>query len=210
MNVVACDRWLRLVLAILAFAIGAIPVRAADNVIALKAARLFDGKSKSLVPNGVVIVRDDKVVDAGSNLAVPADAQVIDLGDATLSPAFMDAHTHLTLDYSGNYNERRLRDLDENVSQIAFECIPGARATLEAGFTTVRDVGSKITNSHDFLDVSLRNAINKGIVIGPRMLVATHGVGATGGHFDPMSGFRDMLFGRESDMTDGIADGPDE
>jgi imidazolonepropionase-like amidohydrolase len=60
------------------------------------------------------------------------------------------------------------------------------------------------------MDVSLRNAINRGIVVGPRMLVATHGIGATGGHFDPMSGFRDMLFGRDPDWTDGIADGPDE
>jgi imidazolonepropionase-like amidohydrolase len=58
--------------------------------------------------------------------------------------------------------------------------------------------------------VSLRNAINRGIVVGPRMLVATHGIGATGGHFDPMSGFRDMLFGRDPDWSDGIADGPDE
>ena len=95
--------------AILAFTIGAIPIRAADNVIALKAARMFDGKSKSLIPNGVVIVQGDKIVDVGSNLAVPSDAQVIDLGDATLAPGFMDAHTHLTLDYSGDYNVRRLK-----------------------------------------------------------------------------------------------------
>ena len=182
----------------------------APSTIVLKAARLFDGKSKTLVPNGVVIIDGNTITAAGSNLPPPNDAQIIDLGDATLSPGFMDAHTHVTLDYSGNYNERRLRDLDENVSQIAFESIPNARATLEAGFTSVRDVGSKITNSHDFLDVALRNAINKGLVVGPRMLVATHGIGATGGHFDPMGGFRDMVFGREPDWTDGIADGPDE
>ena len=186
------------------FAAGAPPT------IVLKAAHLFDGKSKTLLSNGVVIIDGNTITAVGSNLAVPNDAQVIDLGDATLSPGFMDAHTHLTLDFSGNYNERRLRDLDENVSQIAFDSIPNARATVEAGFTSVRDVGSRITNSHDFLDVSLRNAINKGLVVGPRMLVATHGIGATGGHFDPMSGFRDMVFGREPDWTDGIADGSDE
>src|SRR5881296_582166 len=210
MNVLACDRWLRLVLAILAFAIGAIPVRAADNVIALKAARLFDGKSKSLVPNGVVIVRDDKIVDVGSNLAVPADAQVIDLGDATLAPGFMDAHTHLTLDYSGDYNVRRLGELDLNVSEQAIIATAHARATVEAGFTTVRDLGSRFVGSREFVDVALRNSINKGVVVGPRMLVATKGIGATGGHFDPTAGFRDMLFGHEPDYSEGIADGPDE
>src|SRR5438046_5959107 len=210
MNVLACDRWLRLVLAILAFAIGAIPVRAADNVIALKAARLFVGKSKSLVPNGVVIVRDDKVVDVGSNLAVPADAQVIDLGDATLAPGFMDAHTHLTLDYSGDYNVRRLGERDLNVSEQAIIATAHAPATVEAGFTTVRDLGSRFVGSREFVDVALRNSINKGGVVGPRMLVATKGIGATGGHFDPTSGFRDFLFGREPDYTDGIIDSPDE
>ena len=121
----------------------------------------------------------------------------------------MDAHTHLTFDYSGNYNERRLRMLDENISQLALEMIPNARATIEAGFTSVRDVGSGFPNSHDFPDVSLRNAINKGVIPGPRMLVATHGIGATGGHFDDTNGFRDMLFGAEPDWSDGIADGPD-
>ena len=178
-------------------------------IIALKAARLFDGKSKMLLPNGVVIVEGNTITAAGSNLPVPDEAQVIDLGDATLSPGFMDAHTHLTLDYSGDYNERRLRSLSENVSQLALETIPNARATLEAGFTSVRDVGGEFPNSHDFPDVSLRNAINEGIVPGPRMLVATHGIGATGGHFDGTNGYRDMIFGAEPDLTDGIADGPD-
>lgn len=180
------------------------------GVIALKAARLFDGKAKTLIQNAVVLVQGNKILDVGSNLQIPANAQVIDLGDATLSPGFMDAHTHLTLDFSGNYNERRLHDLDLNVSEFAYESMGYARATLEAGFTSVRDVGSRITNTHDFPDVSLRNAINRGLVTGPRMLVATHGIGATGGHFDPFNGFRDMLFGREPDWTDGIVDGPEE
>jgi len=183
---------------------------AADQVIALKAARLFDGKSKALLPNGVVIVQGDKIVDVASNLPIPNGAQVIDLGDVTLSPGFMDAHTHLTLDFSGNYNERRLKELDLNVSEQAIKATVYARATLEAGFTTVRDLGSRFVGSREFVDVALRNSINKGVVVGPRMLVATKGVGATGGHFDPTSGFRDLLFGREPDASEGIADGPDE
>jgi len=181
-----------------------------ETVVALKAARLFDGKSKTLLTNGVILVEGGKIRDVGGNIQIPAEAQVIDLGDATLSPGFIDAHTHLTMDFSGNYNERRLKELDKTISEMALDCVPNARATVEAGFTTVRDVGSRSTNSHDFMDVGLRNAINRGIIVGPRMLVATHGIGATGGHFDPMSGFRDMLFGREPDWTDGIADSPDE
>jgi imidazolonepropionase-like amidohydrolase len=181
-----------------------------QTTIVLKAARMFDGKSKALVSNGVVIVQGDKIVDAGSNLATPSGAQVIDLGDATLSPGFMDAHSHLTLDYSGDYNQRRLHELDQNVSEQAIRATTFARATVEAGFTTVRDLGSRFIGSREFVDVALRNSINKGVVVGPRMLVATKGVGATGGHFDPTSGFRDFLFGHEPDYTDGIGDSPDE
>jgi len=187
-----------------------VAAHAADQTIALKAARLFDGKSNALVQNGVVIVQGDKIVDAGSNLPIPSGAQVIDLGDATLSPGFMDAHTHLTADFSGNYNERRLRELDLNVSEQAINATAFARATVKAGFTTVRDLGSRFVASREFVDVALRNSINRGVIVGPRMLVATKGIGATGGHFDPTSGFRDFLFGREPDYTDGIANGPDE
>jgi imidazolonepropionase-like amidohydrolase len=183
---------------------------AADELIVLKAARMFDGKSNSLVQNGVIVVKDDKIVDAGSNLQIPGGARVIDLADATLCPGFMDAHTHLTLDFSGNYNERRLQELDLNVSEHAIRATQFARATVEAGFTTVRDLGSRSVASHEFVDVALRNSINKRVIVGPRMLVATKGIGATGGHFDPTNGFRDFLFGREPDYTDGIANGPDE
>src|SRR5438874_466954 len=187
-----------------------ISAQAADQTIALKAARLFDGKSNAFVQNAVVIVQGDKIADVGSNLPIPSDAQVIDLGDATLCPGFMDAHTHLTADFSGNYNERRLQELDVNVSEHAIRATAFALATVEAGFTTVRDLGSRFVASREFVDVALRNSINKGVIVGPRMLVATKGIGATGGHFDPTNGFRDFLFGREPDYTDGIANGPDE
>jgi imidazolonepropionase-like amidohydrolase len=129
----------------------------APALIALKAARLFDGKSKALITNGVIIVQGDKIVGAGNNLPVPAGAQVIDLGDATLSPGFMDAHTHLTLDYSGNYNRRRLDELDLNVSEQAIKAVTFARATVEAGFTTVRDLGSRFVASREFVDCAIRS-----------------------------------------------------
>jgi len=188
----------------------AVSAHAADELIALKAARMFDGKSNALVQNGLVVVQGDKIVDVGSNVQIPSTAHVIDLGDATLCPGFMDAHTHLTLDFSGDYNQRRLKEVDLNVSEQAIVATKYARATVEAGFTTVRDLGSPFVGSREFVDVALRNSINKGVIVGPRMLVATKGIGATGGHFDPTSGFRDFLFGGEPNYTDGIADGPDE
>ena len=131
---------------------------AADELIVLKAARMFDGKSNSLVQNGVIVVKDDKIVDAGTNVQIPDNARVIDLGDATVCPGFMDAHTHLTLDFSGNYNERRLQELDLNVSEQAIRATEYARATVEAGFTTVCDLGSHFVGSHEFVDVALRNS----------------------------------------------------
>jgi imidazolonepropionase-like amidohydrolase len=190
----------------------AISAHAADpggNMMVLKAARMFDGKGKTLVTNAIVIIQGDKITDAGSNLAIPQGAQVIDLGDATLSPGFMDAHTHLTADFAGNYNDRRLKEIDLNVSEQAITATTFARVTVEAGFTTVRDLGSRFVGSKEFVDVALRNSINHGVVPGPRMLVATYGIGATGGHFDATAGFRDMLFGHEPDYSEGIADGPD-
>src|SRR5213075_1932814 len=192
------------------FCLGIAANAADQTTIVLKAARMFDGKSRALVQNAVVIVQGDKIVDVGSNLPVPDGAPVIDLGDATLSPGFMDAHTHLTLDFSGDYKLRRLHELDLNVSEQAIKATAYARATVDAGFTTVRDLGSRFVASREFVDIALRNSINKGTIVGPRMLVATKGIGATGGHFDPTNGFRDFLFGREADYTDGIANGPDE
>src|SRR5882724_8346677 len=141
----------RICLILLCFGMSAL---AADQSVVLKAVRMFDGKSNALVQNAVVIVQGDKIVDAGSNLPIPSGAQVVDLGDATLSPGFMDAHTHLTLDFSGNYNDRRLKEVDLNVSEQAIIATTRARATVEAGFTTVRDLGSRFVGSKEFVDVA--------------------------------------------------------
>src|SRR4051794_8069951 len=106
--------------AILLLCLG-VSARGADQIVVLKAARMFDGKSKTLVQNPVVIVQGDKIVDVGANLSAPEGAKVVDLGDATLSPGFMDAHTHLTLDFSGNFNQLRLDAIDLNVSEHAIK-----------------------------------------------------------------------------------------
>src|SRR5260370_4832577 len=131
----------------------AVAAGAADQTIVLKAARMFDGKSKSLIPNGVVVVQGDKIIDVGSNAAIPSDAKVIDLGDMTLSPGFMDAHTHLTLDFTGNFNEKRLKELQTNVSEMTLMARSYARAPLGAGFPPLRDLCSALPGRARFLRV---------------------------------------------------------
>lgn len=191
----------------LAFALSAVALAAepVPETIALKAARLFDGRSKALLQNAVVLVSDGKIVDVGSNLQIPNDAKIVDLGDATLSPGFMDAHTHITGDFSGRHADMVLQDLQREVAEMAYEAVPYARVTLEAGFTTVRNLGAGY-----FVDVAMRDAIAKQHIVGPRMLCATKSIGATGGHVDDTNGFRDNIFGRQADYTDGVVDGPEE
>jgi len=171
----------------------------------LKAARLFDGKSNAVVTPGLVIVSGGKIVAVGASAKIPADAQVIDFGDATLLPGFIDAHTHLTFSYSDDYKQQRLDTLQKTVAERALDASVNARVTLMAGFTTVRDVGSS-----DYLDVGLRNGIRNGDVPGPRMLVTVHALGATGGHCDHEDGYREGLFGHESSPLEGVVNGPDQ
>src|SRR5579862_5528653 len=163
-----------------------------SKTIVLKAARMFDGKSNSLTTPGLIIVTDNKISAVGSGASVPAGAQVIDLGDATLLPGFIDAHTHLTMMHSDDWKQRELDQLQKSIAEQALDSSVNARVTLMAGFTTVRDVGS-----HDQMDVGLRNAIRHGKVPGPRMLVSVHAIGSTGGHCDE-TGYRSGAFGKET------------
>ncbi len=145
--------------------------------IALKAAYLFDARAGQLQRDGLVVVEGERIRSIGGS--VPADAKVIDLGDATLLPGFIDAHTHITdemhEDYYRGFHEHMYRFPVEQSHYAALF----AKRTLEAGFTTVRNVGAS-----DFVDVGLRNAINNGIVMGPRILTGAHSLGSTGGHCD--------------------------
>ena len=171
--------------------------------VALRAARVIDGTGAAAIQNGVVVITDDKIVAVGKQGAVtiPAGAKVIDLGNSTLLPGFIDAHTHIigrTLgDPAGD--DAAVRDYD------AFGAILGvtnADKTLMAGFTTIRNVGAP-----NFDDMALRKAVNDGFVKGPRMQNAGHAIGITGGHCDE-NGFKPGLM--DGDPKTGIADGPDQ
>jgi len=171
----------------------------------LKAAHLFDGKSDHLVSPGLVVVTGGKIVAVGPGSAIPAGAETIDLGDATILPGFMDAHTHLSDPYYRDYRQGELDLLKKTVAERALDASETVRKTLMGGFTTVRDLGSE-----DYIDVGLRNAINDGKIPGPRMLVSVHALGATGGHCDPTAGFAPMIFGRETGIADGVINSPDQ
>jgi len=153
--------------------------------IVLRSARLFDGKAEMTVSPGLIVIRAGKIAGVGKNAAVPEDAEVIDLGEATLLPGLMDAHTHLTGEASDDWKQDELDQFKKPIPLLAIESVEYARRTLMAGFTTIRDLGSR-----DLLDTSLRNAINKHKATGPRMLVSVQAIGARGGHCDPTAGYR--------------------
>jgi len=190
----------------LAAAAATVLVRAqpAPATTAIRAARLFDGKSDSTIADAVVLVQGSRITAAGARLAIPAGAQVIDLGDATLVPGFIDAHTHVTDESSDDWSADMVSGLRRTIPESTLRAAEFARRTVMAGFTTVRDVGSG-----DYIDVGLRNAIAAGVVVGPRMLVAVHALGARGGHCDA-SGFPYERFGPEPGIANGIASGPDQ
>jgi len=172
------------------------------GTVVLRAARVIDGTGAAPIANGVVVVTDDKIVSVGQQGVVrpPAGARVIDLGDATLLPGFIDAHTHIigrTLgDPAGD--DAAVRDFD---SFGAILGVTNASKTLMGGFTTIRNLGAQ-----NFDDLALRKAIGDGFVVGPRMQAAAHSIGITGGHCDE-NGFKPGL--ADGDYRTGIADGPD-
>src|SRR3989454_136866 len=170
--------------------------------VLVKAGRLIDPKAGTVLANQAILVEGDRVKETGPAATVAAHAapgaRVIDLGAATVLPGLIDCHTHITSDPGDYYYEQLFRrsPIDEAVVAHIY-----ARRTLEAGFTTVRNVGAD-----EFVDVALRNAIDRGDVAGPRMQVSTMPLSATGGHGD-VNGFSPYL---RFEQFSGIANGVDE
>jgi imidazolonepropionase-like amidohydrolase len=165
--------------------------------IAIRAGRLIDGRGGPPVANAVILIEGDRITAVGPGLAIPPNAHVIDLSRSTVLPGFIDCHTHVTSQPTDYYEDIfRRSPIDVAITAPVY-----AKRTLEAGFTTIRDVGSA-----EFIDVALRNAINRGGIPGPRMQAATLAVGSTGGHND-LSGFSPYLkFNNFSGVADGIDD----
>jgi imidazolonepropionase-like amidohydrolase len=174
------------------------------GIVVLQASRLIDGTGRAPIDKPIIVVTDDRItaVGAAATITFPAGSRVIDLGDATLLPGFIDAHTHLIGRVLGD-PEGENSDVRDYESFGAILGVGHARDTLMAGFTAVRNVGA----SGRFDDMALRKAINEGWVVGPRMQSAGHALGITGGHCDT-NAFRPGLLDRG--IEDGIANGPDE
>ncbi|HEX8072142.1 MAG TPA: amidohydrolase family protein [Pyrinomonadaceae bacterium] len=165
--------------------------------VALRAARLLDVKTGALVRNPVVLVKADRIVAVGPDLPVPAGARVIDLGDVTLLPGLIDCHTHLMASSADEYATMLLT---KSEAFRALEGAANARRTLRAGFTTVRDVENE---GSGYADVALRDAINQGLVEGPRMQVATRALAALG-QYNPFGVSPDLPnFPRGAQMISG-------
>ena len=170
-----------------------------DNYYLLKPDRVFDGQI--LHNSWVVLIKNDKIEFAGdiNKIIVPTSARIIELKGMTLLPGFIEGHSHLFLH---PYNETTWNDqvLTESRAERTVRAVEYAKATLLAGFTTVRDLG---TEGAGYDDIGLKTAINKGIINGPRMLVATRAIVATGS-YGPKSEVAEMLIIKGAEEADGV------
>lgn len=177
----------------------------APRITYIRAGRLFDGTGDKVRENVVIVVEDERIqsVNPAGSASIPAGATVIDLSHATVLPGLIDCHTHLG-SRADRYDE--IYNFKDTPFQSAFAAVVHARKTLEAGFTSVRDVGSL-----PFLAVDLRNSIKEGLVPGPRIVASGPPISITGGHgdlnnFSPQT--RVSMFPEERDFQ--IADGVDQ
>jgi imidazolonepropionase-like amidohydrolase len=153
------------------------PAEPLKSAIVLHAARMLDVASGTVVTPGEVLVEGARIIAAGTHVDHPAGAEVIDLGDTTLMPGMIDAHVHLFL----HPGAEDLQTVQESVPERTLIAASAARADLMAGFTAERDMGSEGAGC---ADVAVRNAINSGLIAGPRMRMSCNAIDMTGGHED--------------------------
>jgi len=170
----------------------------------IRAGTLIDGTGAAPVKNAVIVIQGDRITAVGTNVQVPAGATVIDLSGATVLPGFIDAHVHLASHTIGD-GDWQHAGLTEMPSQLVLLGAAHAQQDLEAGFTTLRVVGTG-----GFGDVALRNAINAGWIPGPRIVAAGVSFGIRGGHCDGTNGLQPFALGREAGVAEGVADGVEE
>lgn len=183
--------------------IGASGAEAQSVPLVIKADRIFDSVSGTLRTGSAVIVQGERIVAIGADANVPVGARVIDLGNATVLPGFIDAHTHIGWEVQKNYYQGLREEMMRFPAEKAHYAAMYARKTLEAGFTTVRNLGND-----EFLDIGLRNAINAGVATGPHVLSAVHLIGSTGGHCDSPAYPPDRFEGKG--LIEGICNGADQ
>jgi imidazolonepropionase-like amidohydrolase len=147
---------------------------ATAQLTAIRAGRVVDPDTGTVLTDQVILIRGNRIEKVGKGLQLPADVKIIDLSKMTVLPGLIDCHTHLA---DGAHDGEPLGQFKKTAAQVALESVPNARVTLESGFTTVRDVGVY----RALVDVALRDAINRGDIVGPRMFVAGSYVTISGG-----------------------------
>ena len=167
-----------------------------SSVIAIRCGRLFDGKTQALQEKALLLVQGDRIQALGQSLEIPPGAKVIDLGQSTVMPGLIDCHTHMFL-HGIPYEEALLK---KSLQYRAIWASVAARRTLLAGFTSIRDVE---TEGAEYGYVALRDAINDGIVIGPRMQCATRALSITGG-YSPYGYSPDVVIPKGVQIADGV------
>jgi imidazolonepropionase-like amidohydrolase len=180
------------------------PAAVPAGVVLLTNARLIDGSGGAAKTDVDVLVEGDRITALGPALAVPQGARVIDLAGRTLLPGFIDTHVHMTFTPAPSHEAGVTRAVKWHETDQALHGVAHAWATLRAGFTTVRNVGGT------FADRALRDAIAQGLVPGPRMLVANHSIGITGGHCDDTNGLHPDIAPERSGWQAGTADGVEQ
>lgn len=174
-------------------AAAALTQQSGTKTIAIKCGRLMDVRSGAVASQAVIVIEGERITAVGSNVVIPANAEVIDLGRMTVLPGLIDCHTHLTFEP----DKLGYSSLGISIPREALTGAKNARLTVEAGFTTVRNVGA-----NGYSDVALHDAINAGEIPGPRVIASGPALGITGGHCD------DTLLAPEFHRVgEGVADG---